>query len=54
MSGGHRSLAHALIALAILSMTYGNMVALVQKDFKRLLAYSPQPMGAMHSSGFSA
>jgi NADH-quinone oxidoreductase subunit N len=29
-----------LIALAILSMTYGNLVALVQKDLKRLLAYS--------------
>jgi NADH-quinone oxidoreductase subunit N len=29
-----------LIALAIVSMTYGNLVALVQKDFKRLLAYS--------------
>ncbi len=40
MSGGSRSLAHALIALAIVSMTYGNLVALVQKDFKRLLAYS--------------
>ncbi len=40
MSGGNTSLAHVLIALAIISMTYGNMVALVQKDFKRLLAYS--------------
>ncbi len=40
MSGGHTSLAHVLIALAILSMTYGNLVALIQKDFKRLLAYS--------------
>jgi NADH-quinone oxidoreductase subunit N len=39
-SGGNTSLAHVLIALAILSMTYGNLVALVQKDFKRLLAYS--------------
>jgi len=40
MGNGHTSLAHVLIALAILSMTYGNLVALVQKDFKRLLAYS--------------
>ena len=40
MGNGATSLAHVLIALAILSMTYGNMVALVQKDFKRLLAYS--------------
>jgi len=40
MSHGSTSLAHVLIALAIISMTYGNLVALVQKDFKRLLAYS--------------
>jgi NADH-quinone oxidoreductase subunit N len=40
MSHGNTSLAHVLIALAIISMTYGNLVALVQKDFKRLLAYS--------------
>lgn len=40
MSGGHPSLARVLIALAIVSMTYGNLVGLVQKDFKRLLAYS--------------
>jgi NADH-quinone oxidoreductase subunit N len=40
MSQGNTSLAHVLVALAILSMTYGNMVALIQKDFKRLLAYS--------------
>ncbi len=40
MGNGNTSLAHVLIALAILSMTYGNLVALVQKDFKRLLAYS--------------
>lgn len=39
-SDGNASLAHVLIALAIISMTYGNLVALVQKDFKRLLAYS--------------
>jgi NADH-quinone oxidoreductase subunit N len=40
MSQGNTSLAHLLIALATLSMTYGNLAALVQKDFKRLLAYS--------------
>jgi NADH-quinone oxidoreductase subunit N len=40
MGTGNTSLAHVLIVLAILSMTYGNLVALVQKDFKRLLAYS--------------
>jgi len=62
MSGGHRSLAHALIALAILSMTYGNMVALVQKDFKRLLAYSATAHGgyaligilSMNPTGYAA
>ncbi len=40
MSQGSKSVAHVLIALSILSMTYGNLVALIQKDFKRLLAYS--------------
>jgi len=40
MSHGSTSVAHVLIALAILSMTYGNLTALIQKDFKRLLAYS--------------
>lgn len=40
MSHGSTSLAHVLISLAIISMTYGNLVALIQKDFKRLLAYS--------------
>ncbi len=29
-----------LIVLSILSMTFGNLVALIQKDIKRLLAYS--------------
>jgi NADH-quinone oxidoreductase subunit N len=40
MSYANTSLAHVLIALAIISMTYGNLVGLIQKDFKRLLAYS--------------
>jgi NADH-quinone oxidoreductase subunit N len=34
------SLVHVLSALAIASMTFGNLVAIVQKDMKRLLAYS--------------
>jgi len=29
-----------LIVLSILSMTFGNLVSLIQKDIKRLLAYS--------------
>ena len=33
-------LVHVLVTLAIVSMTVGNLAALVQKDFKRLLAYS--------------
>jgi NADH-quinone oxidoreductase subunit N len=33
-------LTHVLVSLAIVSMTVGNLAALVQKDFKRLLAYS--------------
>lgn len=41
LTGGHSAyLAHVLIGLAILSMTLGNLVAIVQKDMKRLLAYS--------------
>jgi NADH-quinone oxidoreductase subunit N len=48
MSDGNASLAHVLVALAIVSMTYGNLVAMVQKDFKRLLAYS-----AISHAGYS-
>lgn len=33
-------LVHVLVTLAIVSMTVGNLAAIVQKDFKRLLAYS--------------
>ena len=33
-------LAHALVTLAIVSMTVGNLAAIVQQDIKRLLAYS--------------
>ena len=41
LSGGSSmQLVHVLVALAIASMTVGNLVAIVQKDMKRLLAYS--------------
>ncbi len=33
-------LIHVLVILSIVSMTVGNLAAIVQKDFKRLLAYS--------------
>ena len=33
-------LVHALVMFAIISMTVGNLAAIVQKDIKRLLAYS--------------
>jgi NADH-quinone oxidoreductase subunit N len=38
--GASLNLAHVLIALSLLSMTLGNLVAIIQKDLKRLLAYS--------------
>jgi len=38
--GGSFYLAQVLVALSIISMTVGNLAAIVQKDFKRLLAYS--------------
>jgi NADH-quinone oxidoreductase subunit N len=37
---GATDLTQALVLLAAVSMTFGNLVALVQKDLKRLLAYS--------------
>jgi len=37
---GSAYLVHVLVTLAIVSMTVGNLAAIVQKDFKRLLAYS--------------
>lgn len=41
LSGGHSAtLVHLLIVLAVVSMTIGNLVAIAQKDFKRMLAYS--------------
>jgi NADH-quinone oxidoreductase subunit N len=39
-AGAPIPLARILVALAIASMTLGNLVAIVQKDIKRLLAYS--------------
>jgi NADH-quinone oxidoreductase subunit N len=38
--GGSVYLAHALVALAIISMTVGNLAAIAQRDFNRLMAYS--------------
>jgi NADH-quinone oxidoreductase subunit N len=41
LSGGSGVfLVHVLVTLSILSMTVGNLAAVVQKDMKRLLAYS--------------
>jgi len=41
LTGGNSEfLVHALVALAIITMTVGNLAAIVQKDLKRLLAYS--------------
>ncbi len=39
-AGASNYLVHALVTLAIISMTVGNLAAIVQKDIKRLLAYS--------------
>ena len=38
--GSSEYLVHVLVTLSIASMTLGNLVAIVQKDMKRLLAYS--------------
>jgi NADH-quinone oxidoreductase subunit N len=38
--GGSPYLVHVLVALAVLSMTVGNLAAVAQKDLKRLFAYS--------------
>ena len=38
--GGSTYLVHILVTLSIVSMTVGNLAAVVQKDLKRLLAYS--------------
>jgi NADH-quinone oxidoreductase subunit N len=38
--GGSVYLVHVLVTLSIVTMTLGNLTAIVQKDLKRLLAYS--------------
>jgi len=41
LTGGEsRYLVHVLVVLSIVSMTVGNLAAIVQKDLKRVLAYS--------------
>lgn len=39
-AGAGDYLAHVLVALSLVSMTVGNLAAIAQTDFKRLLAYS--------------
>jgi NADH-quinone oxidoreductase subunit N len=39
-AGNSIYLVHLLVMLSIISMTVGNLVAIAQKDFKRLMAYS--------------
>ncbi len=38
--GETQGLVHLLMVLSVASMTFGNLVAIIQKDIKRLLAYS--------------
>ena len=38
--GASPLLVNVLVVLSVMSMTFGNLVALIQKDIKRLLAYS--------------
>ncbi|MGE5255706.1 MAG: NADH-quinone oxidoreductase subunit N [Hyphomicrobiales bacterium] len=40
VAGGSPYLVHVLVTLSILSMTVGNLASIVQKDLKRLFAYS--------------
>jgi NADH-quinone oxidoreductase subunit N len=55
-------LSHVLVVLSIVSMTVGNLAAIVQKDLKRLLAYSTVAHAgyvligilSMNSAGFAA
>ncbi len=59
---GSPYLVHVLVTLAIVSMTVGNLAAIVQKDFKRLLAYSTVAHAgyvligilSMNSSGYTS
>jgi len=41
------AVATMLIYLAVGSMFFGNLIALVQKDFKRMLGFSGSPMPDM-------
>ncbi|MFP4422570.1 MAG: NADH-quinone oxidoreductase subunit N [Desulfococcaceae bacterium] len=59
---GSDALAHVLVTLAIISMTVGNLSAIVQKDLKRLLAFSSVAHGgyvmigvlAMTTAGYAS
>ena len=51
---GSDALAHVLVALAIVSMTVGNLSAIVQKDLKRLLAFSSVAHGGYVMIGILA
>lgn len=62
VSGGNSMhLAHILVGLSIASMTLGNLVAIIQEDMKRLLAYSAIAHGgyaligilSMNQSGYA-
>jgi len=50
----NHSIATLLSGLAILSMCYGNLIALVQKDFKRLLGFSGIAHAGYAVVGFTA
>jgi len=50
----NHAIATLLSALAILSMCYGNLIALVQKDFKRLLGFSGIAHAGYAVVGFTA
>lgn len=50
----NHAIATLLSSLAILSMCYGNLVALVQKDFKRLLGFSGIAHAGYAVVGFTA
>jgi len=62
LGAGNPYMVHVLVVLAIASMTVGNLVAIVQKDLKRLLAYSAVAQAgyiligvlSMNESGFGA
>lgn len=51
---GSDALAHVLVTLAIISMTVGNLSAIVQKDLKRLLAFSSVAHGGYVMIGILA